>query len=76
MKIHIQLQDPDGVYDSVTNAIEETLDGTLSEKEAELIVESRRTEVMEKLKKWLTHGEILSLVIDTEAETATVKESK
>jgi len=74
MKLKIQLQDPDGVYDSLTEAAESGLpdDDSLSQDEREALTESRRQKLEQQCKLWIKHGEFVVIEIDTEAGTATV----
>ena len=74
MKLKIQLQDPDGVYDSLTEAAGSSLpdDDSLSQDELEALTESRRQKLEQQCKPWIKHAEIVVIEIDTEAGTATV----
>ena len=74
MKFKIQMKDPDGVYDSVTeaaNASSQSVSG-ISDDEREELAESRREELDEKIRKWFKYGEYLTVEIDTDKNTATV----
>jgi hypothetical protein len=72
MKINVMLKDPDGVYDSIEQAVEASLPDGLSAREKAALAEARREETSEALRKWIEHGEYVSIEFDTEAMTATV----
>ena len=76
MKIKITMHDPDGVYDSVTDAVEASLAGVvgISDDEREELEETRRRETNATISKWIEYGEYLTIEIDTDAMTATVCE--
>ncbi len=76
MKIKIQMKDPDGVYDAVTDAIKDTLRSIqgISDDEREKLEESRREEANEAIFKWIDYGEYVTIEIDTDNMTATVCE--
>jgi hypothetical protein len=56
MKLKITLKDPDGVYESIKNAVDST--------DFEFIEE--------QCKPWIKYGEYVTIEIDTDAGTATV----
>lgn len=73
MKLTIQLKDPDGVYDSIEDAIKQSVAALeLSEEEREAVAESRRVIVSEVCATWIEFGEYVSIEIDTETKTAAV----
>lgn len=72
MKINITFKDPDGVYDSIREAVLDSLPEDISADEAEELKESRTEKVNRDLKKWLQYGECCRIEIDTEAGTAIV----
>lgn len=75
MKIEITMKDPDGVYESVRQDVEDSVKAlNLSKKETEALIEVRREEIMSKLGKWIEYGEYLNVAFDLEAMTATVVE--
>lgn len=75
MKIRVTLKDPDGFYDSVKEAVKESLKGIgLSEAEVEAVAETRLEETWEKLEKWIEYKEYVDLEFDTEAGTAVIVE--
>ena len=72
MKVKLFLKDPDGVYDSVNDAVQETLPDGLSEDEAEDLLKSRTEDTHEKLKKWVEWKEYVTVEIDTDTGDARV----
>lgn len=73
MKFTVHLKDPDGVFDSVTEAAEKSVasvDG-LDDDERQALTESRTEELQEAIKPWFKWGEYLSVEIDTDAGTCT-----
>lgn len=77
MKFKITMKHADGVYDSVTDAVTESLAAIegISDDERETLEETRREEVNEVIGKWFECGEYLTIKIDTDAMTATVCEN-
>lgn len=78
MKIIVTFKDPDGVGDSLREAVEESvmaIDG-LSDGERESLVEDRLESVRESLSKWIEYDEYLRVEFDTEAGTARVMPAK
>jgi len=75
MKIKVSLKDPDGFFESVTEAVEKEVNAMLlSEDEKDSIIEDRRETVFETLSKWVEYQECIEIEFDTEAKTATVIE--
>lgn len=74
MKFTVTMKDPDGVYDSVRDAIDDNLPSGLDEDELEHLAQERKEELSELMKKWFRYGEYLSVEIDTEKGTCTVLE--
>jgi len=74
VKIRIQLKDPDGFWDAVTEAVESNIGEIegLSTDETESLVESRREEAFELISPWVEYNEYIVIEFDTEAQTATV----
>lgn len=74
MKIKLCLKDPDGVYESQMAAVRSQLSeiSALSEKERDLLMEARLTELQESMETWVKWNEYVSIEIDTETRTATV----
>jgi len=77
MKIKITVKDPDGVYCSVKDAVEESLEDLIgmSDEEIEGLVESRQEEQTDKLSKWIKYQEYIVIEFDTETMTARVIEN-
>lgn len=77
MKIKLTFKDPDGVYESVQEAVKQSLaDLNLEEDEMEPLIETRTEKVKEKLKRWIEYGEYLDVEIDLDSMTAKVLERK
>jgi heterodisulfide reductase subunit A-like polyferredoxin len=76
MKFKIQLKDPDGVYNAVTDASAASADAIsgITDHEREAIRETRREKIIEQCRKWIRHGEYVTIEIDTDNMTATVCE--
>jgi hypothetical protein len=74
MKFKITMKDPDGVYDSVTEAAKQSAAEAkgIDETEREELQESRRETIDQDIRQWFKYGEYLTVEIDTEAKTATV----
>lgn len=72
MKVKLFLKDPDGVYESVKDAVQETLPDGLSEDEAEDLLKSRMEEAHEKLEKWVEWKEYVTVELDTDTGEARV----
>ena len=74
MKFRVTLKDPDGFYDGITGAVEESLSGNtfFSERESEAAHEARRYAIKDGIKKWVDYGEYITIEFDTTAGTATV----
>jgi hypothetical protein len=72
MKLKITFKDPDGVYECVRDAAQETLPEGLSEEETDELLESRTESTFNTLRKWIEWKEYLSVEFDTDTGTATV----
>lgn len=72
MKVKLYLKDPDGVYESVKDAVQETLPDGLSEDEAEDLLKSRMEDAHEKMKKWVEWKEYVTVEVDTDTGEARV----
>ncbi len=72
MKVMITFKDPDGVYECVRDAVQESLPDGLDDGEQEELLESRTEATFEKLKQWLKWKEYVTVEFDTEAGTAVV----
>jgi len=76
MKFKIQMKDPDGVYDAITDAMKDTLRSIegITDDERESLEESRREKIEAAVGKWFEYNEYVTIEIDTDAGTATVCE--
>jgi hypothetical protein len=74
MKIKITVKDPDGVYESINEAVKKSVASIegLEDFEREEMEESRTESVGEKLSKWIEYGEYITVEFDTETGEATV----
>ena len=72
MKFKITLKDPDGVGNSIQEAIKNDLPNDLDENEYEELTESRKNLVEEAASKWIKYGEYITVEIDTAANTCVV----
>ncbi len=77
MKIDLTFKDPDGVYESVRDAVKATLPEEITDDaERDALMEVRLESVNEKLKRWIEYGEYLRVTVDLDANTATVRTNK
>ena len=74
MKFKITLKDPDGVYDAIRAAVQESLPEELTLNEQEAVGEVRENEVKESLSRWFLYDEYLTVEVDTDNKTITVLE--
>jgi hypothetical protein len=72
MKFQISFKDPDGVSDSIQEAINNDLPKDLDENEFEELTESRKMLIEESTKRWIKWGEYVTIEIDTEKNTCVV----
>jgi hypothetical protein len=73
MKIKVTLKDPDGFYESIQEAVNDSLkELNLSPREKSTIEEVRVEETNNFLSKWVKYGEYVTIEFDTEEKTATV----
>jgi len=74
MKFTVTLKDPDGFYESIKEAVDNSLNGTtlLDEDEFEELAEIRRVKINEAISKWVKYSEYITIEFDTTANTATV----
>jgi len=75
MKFRVTMKDPDGVYDSMSRAVEQSLpeDG-LDEEEREQLSETRADLLKKFTGKWLQYSEYAVIEFDTDAGTAILVE--
>lgn len=78
MKFKVQMKDPDGVSESVYQAVKNSLQDVsgVSADELEELKETRREELQDILGKWFQFEEYLTVEIDTETKTIRVCEVK
>lgn len=77
MKLTVTLKDPDGFYESVLDAVKDSLSGSgLDDDEMESAVETRMDKVWTKLSKFVEYKEYIDIEFDTDAGTARVVERK
>ena len=77
MKFIVTMKDPDAVYESIKQAVEEDeelgwLTAKLSKPEAEQVIKIRKEEMRKVLKKWFEYDEYVRIKIDMQNGTATV----
>lgn len=74
MKFQVTLKDPDGFEDGIVDASKASVAavGGLEPIEKGRLRDSRRNDLYEHLKKWVEHGEYITVEFDTVAGTATV----
>ena len=76
MKISLTFKDPDGVANSLKDAVVDSLSDmkdSLSKREFDQLVEIRMEEAGNSLSKWVEYSEYITVEIDTDNGTATVK---
>ena len=76
MKVAITLKDPDGVYESIRDAVKLRLKSQtgLSQFERDALEEAGIQDLEEKLRKWIEYNEYVTIEFDTDAQTARVLE--
>jgi hypothetical protein len=74
MKLRIQLKDPDGFSDGVSEAVEQSIatSGITDDDEKEALTEARAEKVNKAIGRWVEYGEYVTIEFDIEAMTATV----
>jgi hypothetical protein len=74
MKFRVQMKDPDGFYEAVSDAVAQQVNAMpgLSDQEKARLKESRHEDVREKLRTWFEYDEYLTVEVDTEAKTCLV----
>lgn len=72
MKFQVNLKDPDGFWEGVTDAVEQVLPEPISDNELESLTDSRRADVFKQLSTWVRWNEYIVIEFDTESKTATV----
>jgi hypothetical protein len=75
MKFKIVMKAPDSIHASVEQAIRDSLpDDYNAIEDADGLLDERRAEFNERIKKWVEYGEYVTIEIDTDADTARVCE--
>lgn len=75
MKFTVTMKDPDTLSDAIDEAVRADIakiEG-LNADDREALFETRREGVGKITSKWFRYGEYLTVEIDTEAQTATVR---
>ena len=74
MKIRLTFKDPDVLYEGdLERQVRAGLPEGLSEEEVELLQEKREDATRDLIsRRWMEHGEYLTVEVDTEAETIRV----
>lgn len=73
MIIRVSLKDPDGFSDSVDQAVRDDVEKLgLDKDETEALEETRRVKAWEKLARFVSYQEYVTIEFDTDAGTATV----
>jgi hypothetical protein len=77
MKFQLTFKDPDGVYESLKSELRESVDNIpgLSDNERNDLMESRKEEMTEFIRKWVEYQEYVTIEFDTEANTCVVMEN-
>jgi len=74
MKFSVTFKDPDGPADCVDEAVRKEIAAMgLTGDEADAVFELRREKVSTQIAKWFDYGEYVTIDIDTDADTATVR---
>lgn len=75
MKVAITMKDPDTLHDAVREAATQEVAAIagLAEDEREGVVEERIEKALKVCEKWFEWGELLTVVVDTEARTISVE---
>lgn len=75
MKIRLTLKDPDGVYDSISEFLENNTseeEQKLPEDELETMLYNRRNQVDDACGKWIEFGEYVTVEVDMATGLAVV----
>lgn len=77
MIFRVTMKDPDVLYDSINESLDEELKASgLSDDEQEAVRELRYEKLSEVASKWFEYGEYLTVEIDTDKETIKVIENE
>jgi hypothetical protein len=72
MRVKITFKDPDAVGEHVRNSNPTSGQEDLTPEERDELNESRIEHTKDKLRKWITYGEYVTIVFDTDMMTAEV----
>jgi hypothetical protein len=77
MKFQVTMKDPDAPFDAIDEALVEEVDKIvgLDTDERHAVIEERGEKVRDLCEKWFRYGELLTVEIDTDAQTCTVVEN-
>lgn len=77
MKLKIVFKDPDGVFESIRDAVNNEVGkiAGLDDDERAVIAEDRMAKTDDALGKWIKYSEYLTVEFDTDANTAVVLEA-
>lgn len=75
MKFEVQMKDPDTLHDAIREAVEAEVEAMpgLEADEKEGVIDTRVEKVQKQCGKWFEYSEYLTVEIDTDAGTCTVK---
>ncbi len=75
MKFTVTMKDPDTLHDAIHDAVKAEVEALeiLDADEKESLVESRREKFSRIAAAWFNYGEYLTVEIDTDAKTCTVR---
>lgn len=76
VKIRLTLKDPDGVEDSMRDAVNASMPEGLSDAENEAVHDIRLGEFQRACRRWVKFGEYVTIEIDTDTDTAVVVEQE
>lgn len=73
-KFQVTMKDPDGSYESITDAAKEMVDGIqgIDANEREELMDNRVKKLNEFVSRWMEYGEYITVEFDTDAGTAVV----
>ena len=75
MRFTVQMKDPDTLHDAIEEAVDadvQLIEG-LEENELDAVKELRKQIITRLCAQWFEYGEYLTVEIDTDAQTCTVK---
>lgn len=77
MKFRVTMKDPDGVYESVRDAAEESVAKVIGidEDEKKSLAKCRVEKIHTDIRPWFKYGEYLTVEVDTDAGTCVVVKS-